>query len=77
MSKTKNTEKASFTKHALKEAVVRVWEYHPEDERLVAYIVFRDQHSLTVTELRQFVSDILPIYIWGAIIYIKIHLTIY
>ena len=47
---------------AIKEAAVRVWEYNPGDERLVAYIVITEQHPITVTELRRFLSDIIPIY---------------
>ena len=46
----------------IKETVVRVWEYSPGDQRLVAYIVFREQQSVTVTELRRFLLDILPDY---------------
>jgi len=47
---------------AIKEAVVRVWEGRPGDQRLVAYIVPAGQQVPTVTELRRFLSEALPNY---------------
>jgi len=47
---------------AIKEAVVRVWEGRPGDQRLVAYLVPAGQQAPTATELRRFLSEALPNY---------------
>jgi acyl-coenzyme A synthetase/AMP-(fatty) acid ligase/acyl carrier protein len=47
---------------AIEEAVVRLWESRPGDQRLVAYLVHTGQKGLTVTELRRFLKEALPTY---------------
>jgi acyl carrier protein len=47
---------------AIKEAVVRLWESRPGDQRLVAYFATVGQQAPTVTELKRFLSESLPNY---------------
>ena len=47
---------------AIKEAVVRLWEVRPGDQRLVAYFVTAGQQAPTVTELQRFLAESLPNY---------------
>jgi len=55
-------EMALLNHVAIKEAAVRIWESRPGNQRLAAYLVPSGQKTPTVTELRRFLSQMLPNY---------------
>ena len=55
-------EMALLDHAAIKEAVVRVWEVRPGDQRLVAYVIPAEQRKPSVIELRRFLAGALPNY---------------
>ena len=46
--------------HAVREAVVVAREAQPGDQRLVAYLVYRDGEDLTPSDVRRYLREQLP-----------------
>jgi acyl carrier protein len=60
----------------IKEAVVRLWESRPGDQRLAAYFVTAGQQAPTVTELHRFLAESLPNYMIPSVFVMLDHLPL-